>query len=304
MERPERLVSLTAVKPSPLRPLIISMAIMLGLLGGTMIVRQMIQEAQEMEQQKLFRQQSTAQRMKEMAAEAAALKAKNLRENELRLRANEQRKAEAAAQQEKTSAARKADLASRRRISVKPAVQALFTKAENGDPEAQYLAGILSRSGLGAMGTFNPDGTPNALYPQTLYPVLGENLSRPKPSGLLFVDLPDLPPDEAAAHRWFLRAALQGHGAAQVELARECSFTGPHYDLTEALKWYLLSEAMYVDATGLTHSNRYMDDTGSMHTAKTPAGGHHYIPEGLVNAAEMAEAKKRAAAFMPKKESP
>lgn len=269
-----------------------------------MIVRQMIQEAQEMEQQNRLRQQSTVLRMKEMEAEAAALKAKNLRENELRLRANEQRKAEAAAQQEKTSAARKADLATRRRISVKPAVQALFTKAENGDPEAQYLAGILRRSGLGAMGTFNPDGTPNALYPQMLYPVLGENLSRPKPAGLLFVDLPELTPDEAAAHRWFLRAALQGHGGAQVELARDCSFTGPYYDRTEALKWYLLSEALYVDATGLIHSNRYMDDTGAMHMAKTPAGGRHYIPGGLANAPEMAEATQRAAAFKPKKESP
>ena len=296
--------SLNPVKPSPLRPLIISMALMLGLLGGTMIVRQMIAEAHEMEKQNLLRQQSTVQRMKEMEAEAAALKAKNLRENELRLRANEQRKAAAAAQQEKTSAARKADLAMRRRISVKPAVQALFTKAENGDPEAQYLAGILRRSGLGAMGTFNPDGTPNALYPEVLYPVLGENLSRPKPAGLLFVDLPELPPDEAAAHRYFQRAALQGHGAAQVELARACSFSGPHYDRTEALKWYLLSEALYVDATGLIHSNRYMDDTGAMHVAKTPAGGHHYIPEGLANAPEMAEAKQRAAAFKPKKESP
>lgn len=304
MESPERLVSLTAVQPSPLRPLIISMAIMLGLLGGTIIIRQMVQEFQEMEQQNLLRQQSAAQRMKEMEAEAAALKAKNLRENELRLRANEQRKAAAAAQQEKTSAARKADLASRRRISVKPAVQSLFTKAENGDPEAQYLAGILSRSGLGAMGTFNPDGTPNALYPEVLYPVLGENLSRPKPAGLLFVDLPELPQDEAATYRWFQRAALQGHGAAQVELARACSFTGPHYDRTEALKWYLLSEALYVDATGLLQSNRYMDDTGAMHIAKTPEGGRHYIPEGLANAPEMAEAKQRAAVFKPKKETP
>ncbi len=280
------------------------MAIMLGLLLGTMAVRRLILEAQEMERQNVQRQEAAKQRMQEMEALRREQQEKSLQENARRLRENETRKAEAAAQLEKSNAARQADLASRRRISVKPAVQSLFSRAEHGDPEAQYLAGVLSRSGLGAMGTFNADGTPNALYPQTLYPVLGENLSRPKPSGLLFVDLPNLPPDEAAAHRWFLRAALQGHGAAQVELARECSFTGPHYDLTEALKWYLLSEAMYVDATGLIHSNRYMDDTGSMHTAKTPAGGHHYIPEGLVNAAEMAEAKKRAAAFKPKKETP
>ena len=292
------------MKPNPLRPLVISMAIMLGLLLGTMAVRRLILEAQEMERQNVQRQEAAKQRMQEMEALRREQQEKSLQENARRLRENETRKAEAAAQLEKSNAARQADLASRRRISVKPAVQSLFSRAEHGDPEAQYLAGVLSRSGLGAMGTFNADGTPNALYPQTLYPVLGENLSRPKPSGLLFVDLPDLPPDEAAAHRWFLRAALQGHGAAQVELARECSFTGPHYDLTEALKWYLLSEALYVDATGLIHSNRYMDDTGSMHTAKTPAGGHHYIPEGLVNAAEMAEAKKRAAAFKPKKETP
>ena len=201
---------------------------------------------------------------------------------------------------------RQAELRTRRQINVRQRIEALRLKAEDGDPESQYLFGWLTRFGLRALGDFNADGTARELLPLAAYPTLGENLSD-KMSAVLFVDLPEIVRDEAAALRWFERAALQGHGAAQHEMAHDRTFRGPGDDQVEAYKWYLLSHTCYFDPEGMVRTTRRLGLDGQVRYDPLPPDSRHYVPPGLLNSLtpeQKAEAEKRAKAFRPKKEKP
>lgn len=200
---------------------------------------------------------------------------------------------------------RQAELRTRRQINVRQRIEALRLKAEDGDPESQYLFGRLTRFGLRCLGEFNPDGTARELRPIAAYPTLGE------PPGKLhevrFVDLPDITRDEASAMRWFERAALQGHGEAQQEMALDRTFRGPGDDQIEAYKWYLVSQTSYFDPEGMIRTTRRLGMDGRACYDPLPPDSRHYVPQGLLNsltAEQKAEGEKRAKAFRPKKEKP
>ncbi len=284
---------------NPLKPLIKGVFFMGLIAVATLAGLWVLGEKREHDAQFARRLAENQQRIQEQAARYKA-------ENETRRKQIEEADHRAFVAREAAEAKRKAELATRRKIDVSQRVEALRLKAEDGDPESQYLYGWLKRFGTGGLGDFNPDGTARQLRPMVAYPVLGENLTG-KLQEVLFVGLPEITRDETAALSWFERAALQGHDESQYEMARYHSFAGPALDVVEAYKWYLLGHTSYLDSTGLPHSTRRLGEDGRIRHESLPSDARPYVPPGLINQLtpeQKAEAQKRAKAFVPRKENP
>lgn len=283
----------------PLRPLIKGMFFMGVIALLTLVFGWSYSEMQEQE----------AKRARLLAEQQRQLKEERERhqaEQEDRRRQIQEADRRAFAEREAAAAKRQAELSTRRRINVGQHLEALRKKAEDGDAEAQYQLGWITRFGTNALGGFNTDGTSRYLQYTVIYPLIGENL-RGKTHEVLFVDLPDLKPDEAGALRWYRRAAAQGHDEAMRELGHHQSFAGPDHDVVEAYKWYLLSRASYYDPSGMVWSTRQLGPEGQIIRRPWPADARPYAPPGLIgilSAEQKAEAAKRAKAFQPKKEKP
>ena len=284
---------------NPLKPLIVGMAVMGTLALVTLAGNWILAESREADER-------AARRIAEQQRKFQEQEARYKAENEARRKEIQEADHRAFVAREAAEAKRKAELAARRKINVSERVEALRLKAEDGDPESQYLYGCLKRFGLTGLGDFNPDGTARQFRPLVAYPVLGENFGG-KLHEVLFVDLPEITRDETAAMSWFERAALQGHDEAQYEMAHYHSFDGPGRDAVEAYKWYLLGRTTYLDSKGLIHTTRRLGKDGRIQHEPLPPGSRPYVPPALVDTLtpeQRAEAQKRAKAFVPRKEKP
>ncbi|MCX6926551.1 MAG: tetratricopeptide repeat protein [Verrucomicrobia bacterium] len=105
-----------------------------------------------------------------------------------------------------------------------PAVdkEAIRTKAELGDPQAQAQLGRLCENQPGA----------------------GNRYAEEYALGFDYETGRGVPPDQVAAAKWFRLAAEQGQVLAQYELGQRCALgVGVPADRIEALKWLMLAAA-------------------------------------------------------------
>jgi TPR repeat protein len=156
-------------------------------------------------------------------------------------------------------------------------------KADAGDPEAQYLLGLKHASGEGEAQDYLEAARWYRLAADQDHALAQYNL------GVMYSRGQGFPKDDTTASQWFEKAALQGDPGAQFNLGVRCQRASYRTQSTEAseakieaYKWYRLAVAQ-----GYRNSAEACDT----------------LCLGMTNE-EVAEAGRRAAAFVPHKNLP
>ena len=187
-----------------------------------------------------------------------------------------------------------------------PGIQALSERALAGDAGAQLGLGFAYDTGRGVVRNLDEAAKWYRLAADQGLAQAQHNL------GVMYATGEGLPLDPAQAVGWYLLAAIQGHRDAQVNLATHYEEgQGVPPDFTAASDWYLkaaeagLSEAqynlgnLYVAGLGVARNNvlAYKWIALSKPGGEVSKAAILYILESVMSAAEVAEAKRLAAAW-------
>ena len=171
----------------------------------------------------------------------------------------------------------------RRKIDVGALYDTLRKNAEAGDPDAQFLMGVILTKGMEDLVS----GDAGAMMFSVHFPALiGEPM--PDLQTVNIVNIPAVPADPPASVRWYERAARQGHAEAQVRLADDLADKGRHQ---EGLTWILIA-----DRNRATGTKPTMLD---YHTYTAWRNNLREMFERKLSDKDEAEARRRADAFRP-----
>jgi TPR repeat protein len=174
----------------------------------------------------------------------------------------------------------------RRKIDVGALYDTLRKNAEAGDPDAQFLMGVILTKGMEDLVS----GDAGAMMFSVHFPALiGEPM--PDLQTVNIVNIPAVPADPPASVRWYERAARQGHAEAQVWLADDLADKGRRL---EGLTWILISERL----------RRTTEKTPAWDYTDTLRLNLRGIFQRQLSDKDEAEARRRADAFRPVPERP
>ncbi|MFM9146924.1 MAG: hypothetical protein ACKORI_02190 [Verrucomicrobiota bacterium] len=174
----------------------------------------------------------------------------------------------------------------RRKIDVGALYEALRKNAEAGDPDAQFLMGVIMTKGMKGVVS----GETGAMVFTVYFPALiGEPM--PQLHEVNITNVPMVPADPPAGRRWYERAARQGQTEAQVWLAYDLSQKGLHL---EGLTWILIADRIR-SAGGRAPTWDYTD---------AMRDNLRESFQRQLSDKDEAEARRRADAFKPAPERP
>ncbi len=174
----------------------------------------------------------------------------------------------------------------RRKIDVGALYDTLRKNAEAGDPDAQFLMGVIMTKGMKGVVS----GETGAMVFTVYFPALiGEPM--PQLHEVNVTNVPVVPADPPAGRRWYERAARQGQTEAQVWLAYDLSQKGPQL---EGLTWILIADRIR-SAGGRAPTWDYTDAMRD----NLRESFQRYLSDK-----DESEARRRADAFRPVPERP
>jgi TPR repeat protein len=274
--------------PNPLKPLIKGMFVMLAV-AAVVLFAYFARLTLIAEQERVAESQKRSKEINEgfrRKAVAEATAAKLRREQEAA------RAKQTAEQRAKEDASFAAAEAKKRPVDVGVAFGNSRRSAEAGDAEAQNLLGVIYHKGMDQVIHLDPGTHGMRISPLVLSALTGEDLSRGSMPSIRFVSIPVIPANSQEAVRWLERAALQGHHEAQATLASLLFYT--LQDPVTSYKWSLIA-----DANPTASTDGKMD-------GHTPASRKLLRERSLLKLTQeqVAEAEKKAKAFVAKKEKP
>jgi TPR repeat protein len=274
--------------PNPLKPLIKGMFVMLAV-AAVVLFAYFARLALIAEQERIAESQKRSKEINDgfrRKAVAEATAAKLRREQEAA------RAKETAERRAKEDASFAAAEAKKRPVDVGVAFGNARRSAEAGEADAQNLLGVIYHKGMDQVIHLDPGTHGMQFSPHVLSALTGEDLSRGSMPSIRFVSIPVIPANSQEAVRWLERAALQGHHEAQATLASLLFYT--LQDPVTSYKWSLIA-----DANPTASTDGKLD-------GHTPASRKLLRERSLLKLTQeqVAEAEKKAKAFVAKKEKP
>lgn len=272
--------------PNPLKPIIKGLFVML-VVAAVVLFAYFARLTLIAEQERVAESQKRSKEINEgfrRKMEADQRAAKLRREQEAA------RAKEAAEQRAKEDASFAVAEAKKRPVDVGVAFGNARRSAEAGDADAQNLLGVIYHKGMDAVIHLDSGTHGMQFSPHVLSALTGEDLSRGSMPSIRFVSIPVIPANSQEAVRWLERAALQGHREAQATLASLLFYT--LQDPVASYKWSLIADSAA--------------PTEGKLDGHTPAS-RKLLRERLLQKLtqdQVAEAEKKAKAFVPKKEKP